>query len=179
MRTVVLAVLLAAVSSSGCKLLKKGRGTPAAAVATVGMKKIDRAMYGVAYPDDWTLDEKDEDFDLDHFFSIDAPGNCHVSVFLFDTKIDAKQHLEIQTKKMNEKVFKDPATETPFSTWGSLSGTGVELHGRMKPVGKGRIRNFVHAEGARSVLTIEFCFDEELPKSQPGFDAIAGSFHFK
>src|SRR4029079_5784518 len=144
--------------------------------ATVGMKKIDRAMYAVAYPDDWTLDEKDEDFTLDHFFNIDAPGNCHVSFFLFDTKIDAKHHLEIQTKKMNEKVFRDPAVEAPFSTWGSLTGTGVELRGRMKPVGKGRIRNFVRAEDGRSVLVNEFCFDEELAKSQPGFDAIAASF---
>jgi hypothetical protein len=140
---------------------------------------IERPMYTLTYPTTWKLDEKDEDFDLDNYFSIDGPGNCHVSFFLYTSKIDEKTHLDTHNGKLKERVFKPEPTETPFTTWGSLTGTGAELRGKMKPVGKGRVRNFMHAEAKRSVVVNEFCFDEDLAAAQPGFDLIATTFRFR
>jgi len=137
---------------------------------------LKRAGYVLTYPADWKLDSKDEDFDLDSYFSIDAPGACHVSFFFFAAKIDDAKALAAQRTKAKESVFKREPTETRFSTWGSLTGKGSELHGPMKPVGTGRMRSFVFAEPKRSVLISEFCFDDELAATQPGFDLIAKSF---
>jgi hypothetical protein len=139
---------------------------------------VDRPMYTVTFPPEWKLDEKDEDFDLDHYFSIEAPGSCHVSFFLYASQANEKTSVDLQTSKMKEAVFKGDPAAVPFTTWGTLAGTGIELRGKMKPVSKGRVRSFMHAEATRSVLVNEFCFDEDLPAAQPGFDLISRSFRF-
>ncbi len=142
-------------------------------------KVIQRAMYTVTYPADWKLDEKDEDFDLDNYFSIDSPGACNASFFLFDTKIDPQAHLRAQQQKQTEMLFKSAPTVTPFKKWGALDGAGIDLYGGIKPVGKAHMRSFAHAEEKRSVVTIEFCFDDEAAAAQPAFDQIERSFRFK
>ena len=75
---------------------------------------ISRPAYTVTYPGEWKLDEKDEDFDLDHYFSIDAPGSCHVTFFLYTSKMNEKTHIDTQNAKMKEVVFKAEPSEAPF-----------------------------------------------------------------
>ncbi len=147
--------------------------------ATPAGMVINRPMYTLTYPVGWKLDEKDEGFDLDNYFSIDAPGNCHVSFFLDTSKMDEKTYLDTQNATMKERVFKTDPAAVPFATWGTLAGSGVELRGKMKPVGKGHVRNFIHAEANRSVFVNEFCLDEDLPAAQAGFDLISKTFQFR
>jgi hypothetical protein len=95
--------------------------TPVRPPSSPAGQVIERRMYTLTYPTTWKLDEKDEDFDLDNYFSIDAPGNCHVSFFLYTSKESEKSHLDAQTGIMKERIFKPDPTETPFATWGALS----------------------------------------------------------
>lgn len=181
-RAFALAALLAAVATTACRFPKK-KATGDAGTSTEALSAptalIDRSMYSLTYPKSWSLDTKDKDFDLDHEFSIDAPESCHVSFFLYDHAQDEKIHVDAQRSAMKERLFKRPPTETTFSTWGAYSGTGVVLHGDMKPAGRGPIRIFAHSEKTRAMVVIEFCFDEDLAKVKPGFDMIASSFKLK
>ena len=123
---------------------------------------VDRPMYTLTFPAEWKLDDKDKDFDLDNYFQrIDTPGSCNMSFFLFTSKEDEKAHVAMQLAKMKEVLFKSESTETPFTTWGALTGTGVELKGRVKPLGPARLRTFMHADDKHSVLVNQFCFDED------------------
>ncbi|HEX2735866.1 MAG TPA: hypothetical protein VHM70_29905, partial [Polyangiaceae bacterium] len=81
-------------------------------------------------------------FDLDHYFNIDGPDTCHVTVAFFPPTLTDKACLETQNDAFTKTLFKEAPTETPFSNWGALNGSGVELHGKIKPLGTGRIRNF-------------------------------------
>jgi hypothetical protein len=178
----VVAIFLLALASAGCRFPKKKAAADAGAggeALTAPSALIDRPMYSLNYPKTWSLDTKDKDFDLDHEFSIDAPESCHVSFFLYDHAQDEKIHVDAQRSAMKERLFKRPPTETTFSTWGAYSGTGVALHGDMKPAGRGPIRIFAHSEKTRAMVVIEFCFDDELAKAKPGFDMVASSFKLK
>jgi len=158
----------------------------AKAIASVGVissvaeaRVIERSAYTLRYPVDWNLAEKDEAFDLDHYFSIDGPGTCHVTVVFFPQTLTEKAYLEIQNDTFKKDMFKEAPSEEPFSTWGSLSGSGSQLHGKLKPLGRGRIRNFAHADAKHTLFINEFCFDEDVPVAQPGFDLIERSFRFR
>jgi hypothetical protein len=118
-------------------------------------------------------------FDLDHYFNIDGPDTCHVTVAFFPPTLTDKACLETQNDAFTKTLFKEAPTETPFSNWGALNGSGVELHGKIKPLGTGRIRNFAHADEKRTLFVNEFCFDEDIAAAQPGFDLIARSFRFR
>lgn len=140
---------------------------------------IERPGYTLQYPGNWKLDDQAESFDLDHYFNIDGPDSCHVTIAFFPPTLTEKACVETQTEAFTQRMFKEAPTQTPYSTWGTLRGSGLELHGKIKPLGTGRIRNFAHTDDKRTLFVGEFCFDEDLPAAQPGFDSIARSFRLR
>lgn len=139
---------------------------------------IERAAYTLSYPAAWKLDDRAASFDLDHYFTIDGPESCHVVLEFFPPTLSEKDCLDTQNSTF-KGIFKETPSEASFSTWGSISGTGTELHGKLKPLGTGRIRNFAHTDAKRTLFVNEFCFDDSLPAAQAGFELIARSFRFR
>ena len=140
-------------------------------------KSIVRKRFRLEYPGNWTIDEQDEAYDPDHFFSIESPGSCHVSVIVLDVAIRARDAVAAQVDAFVPKIVKQPV-RTPFTRWGAYDGEGVALAGRILGALEGSIRVFAH-ESEHEALTltvVEFCYDEDLPLVRPGFELIERSF---
>lgn len=140
-------------------------------------RPIVRERFHLEYPGNWTVDEKDEDYDPDHLFSIDSAGSCHVTVIVIDAAISAKTSVETQVEAFVPRIVKHPV-QTPFGRWGAYNGEGVALAGKILGLMKGSIRIFAH-ESEREDLTltiVEFCYDEDLPLARPGFELIERTF---
>jgi hypothetical protein len=140
-------------------------------------KPLVRERFRLAYPGNWAVDEDDEGYDPDHFFSIESPGSCHVTVVVFDAALDARDVLDGQVGALVPELVKQP-TKTRFTRWGAYDGEGVTLAGRIVGVYPGSVRIFAHASEPQdlTISIVEFCFDEDLPLVRPGFELIERSF---
>jgi hypothetical protein len=172
--------LLAAITGACAKEpAAKEPAAKAPAVKAPGTTTIDRAAYSLNYPSAWTLDKADKDFDLDSYFSIDINEGCHESFLLFDVHVEPKGALQAQLDQHLARLFKPGAAVEHFNRWGAYTGEGGTIRGRLKPLGTGTVRLFVHAAARRSVILVEFCFDEDLPAAKPGFAIVEESFRLK
>jgi hypothetical protein len=170
--------------NGGCRSVQREHdragGEPSVVATSLALppRVIERSGYMLTHPADWKVDEKAASFDLDHFFSIDGPGSCHVIVEFFPPTLGEKDCLDTQNAAF-KGMFKEPPSESSFSSWGAISGTGTELRGKMKPLGAGRVRNFAHSDERRTLFINEFCFDDSLSAAQPGFELIARTFRLR
>jgi hypothetical protein len=174
MRTLLVALGMLVV---GCASFVEGLAETEERADVRSTRPIVRERFHLEYPGNWTIDETDEDYDPDHLFSIDSPGSCSISVIVFDAAISAKTSLDAQVEAFVPRLVKHPV-QTPFARWGAYDGEGVTLAGKLLGVMPGRIRIFAH-ESQREDLTltiVEFCYDEDLPLVQPGFELIERTF---
>jgi hypothetical protein len=140
-------------------------------------RPIVRERFRLEYPGNWTIDEKDEDYDPDHLFSIDSPGSCQITVIVFDAAVSAKTSVDSQVEAFVPRIVKHPV-QTRFARWGAYDGEGATIAGKILGLMKGSIRIFAH-ESEREDLTftiVEFCYDEDLPLVRPGFELIERTF---
>lgn len=144
------------------------------------MNLIDREKFSLKYPASWTIDTKDEDYDPNAMFSIDAPdGGSLVMFFYIDAEMDPDMVLDEQEKAMTKAAMKKPSSVTAFSSWGNYSGKGRTLKGKLLGIFKGQINLFVCNENEATLLVLEQYYDKEAEAIAPVLNQIASSFQFK
>lgn len=141
------------------------------------VKSIERPAFTVKHPGNWKVDTEDEDYDPDHMFSIDSPGNCFTMFIVFDTVTDPGETVQSQIDTYVPKLMKSP-TQTPFTRWGRYEGTGMKLEGRVLGVTPGSLRVFSHADEKAdlSFVVVESCYDEDRKATEAGFELIEDTF---
>ncbi len=147
---------------------------PAPDMANV--KTIDRAGFTVQYPGNWPIDTGDPDYDPDALFSIDTAGNCFVMFHLWNHDIDLDEATAAQVVEFEGMLSSTSVTD--FTTWGSYEGKGKEIKGKFLFLPT-TVRPFAYTDGNRSFLVAEFCYDEDQPAVEPGFELVRTSFKLK
>lgn len=140
-------------------------------------KSIVRPAFTLQHPGNWKVDTEDEDYDPNHMFSIDSPGNCFTMFIVFDTVTDPDDTVQSQIDTYVPKLMKNP-TQTPFTKWGRYEGTGMKLEGRVLGVTPGSLRVFSHADEKAdlSFVVVESCYDEDRKATEAGFALIEDTF---
>ena len=139
-------------------------------------KTIDRDGFTVKYPGNWTIDTGDPDYDPDALFSIDTAGNCFVMFHLFGHDIDLAEATAAQVEEFEGMLSSTSVAD--FTTWGSYTGDGKEIKGKFLFLPT-TVRPFAFTDGSRSFLVAEFCYDEDQPAVEPGFELVRTSFQLK
>lgn len=144
------------------------------------MKTIDRDSFSLKYPDTWTIDTKDEDYDPDALFSLDAPAEGATIMFMiFDAVIDVDDMLKAQQEAMTKEVIKKPSSITQFNEWGNYKGKGILIKGKILGVLKGQVKVFIYTDDNKSMLVMEQIYDSDMVVTGVEFEQIAKSFKFK
>lgn len=147
---------------------------PAADVSSP--KTIDREGFTVQYPGNWSIDTGDPDYDPDALFSLDSAGNCFVMFHVFEHDIDVAEATAGQVTEFEGMLSGTSVSD--FTTWGSYTGDGKQIQGKFLFLPT-TVRTFAHATGDRSFIASEFCYDEDQPAVEPGFELVRGSFRLK
>jgi hypothetical protein len=146
---------------------------------TLTAKNIKRPFYEMQYPSDWNIDTADKDFDIDSYFSIHAPVQDGLSIFIiFNIAIDEEESLANQVKAHLNKTMKNGLTSY-FDHWGKFKGHGATIKGKMMGVWKGEIEIFCHSGDSCSFLTVAQYLDNEREIVLPGLQLIESSFKLK
>lgn len=141
--------------------------------------QLDRPLYKMSYAGDWSVDSSDKDFDWDSYFTLDTrSGSGFISVFVFNTGIDAKDAVDQQIKAHLEKTMKDGKV-THFDKWGSYKGEGANIQGKLMGSFKGNINIFSYSTDSTGFIAVYQLMDSEAEKDKPGVDLIKASFHLK
>jgi hypothetical protein len=141
---------------------------------------IERDSFSLQYPNTWTIDKGDEDYDPDALFSLDSPEDGETILFMiFNMVIDADEMLTEQAKTMTKNLIKKPSSITTFDTWGKYSGKGKVIKGKIMGIFKGQIRLFMYTDNSKSMLIVEQLYDSNMEKLGADFKSIADSFTFK
>lgn len=144
------------------------------------LKTIDRDSFSVKYPSTWSIDTKDEDYDPDALFSLDAPAEGATMMFMiFDSVIDTDDMLKAQEEAMTKEVIKKPTSITKFDSWGNYKGKGILIKGKILGVLKGQVKIFIYTDEHKSMLVMEQIYDSDLPVTGKEFEQIAMLFKFK
>ncbi len=144
------------------------------------MKTIDRDSFSLKYPSTWAIDTKDEDYDPDALFSLDAPAEGATIMFMiFDAVIDVDDMLKAQQEAMTKEVIKKPSSITNFYQWGNYKGKGILIKGKILGVLKGQVKVFIYTDDNKSMLVMEQIYDEDMVVTGAEFEQIAKSFRFK
>jgi hypothetical protein len=139
--------------------------------ATASPTHLARPAFSFDYPSNWSVDVKDPDYDADHMFSIDTPGQSFVMFMVADGEVDPRDALELHVTQQTEKVIKD-AKRTPFEHYGSFEGHGALLEGKHLGMVRGSVRVFCFRSGNRTFQILENVFEEDRAKVEPGFRLI-------
>lgn len=144
------------------------------------LKTIDRDSFSLKYPDTWTIDTKDEDYDPDALFSLDASAEGATIMFMiFDVVIDVEEMLKAQEEALTKDVIKKPSSITPINSWGNYKGKGILIQGKILGVFKGRVKIFIYTDDHKSMLVMEQLYDSDIPVTGKEIEQIAKSFKFK
>jgi hypothetical protein len=148
-------------------------------VNSYAQKTIDRDSFSVKYPDQWAIDTKDEDYDADALFSIDAPDGENMIMFIiFSMAIDTAELMSEQVKAFTAELIKKPEI-THFDTWGKYKGSGTILKGKLMGVFKGFVRIFVYGDEHKTMIVVEQCYDKAYETLKKDYDLMSSSFQFK
>jgi len=144
------------------------------------MKTIDRDSFSLKYPSSWTIDTKDEDYDPDALFSLDASAEGATMMFMiFDAVIDVEEMLKAQREAMTSELIKKPSSITNFQEWGNYKGKGILIKGKIMGVLKGQVKIFIYTDDNKSMLVMEQIYDSDMVVTGVEFEQIAKSFKFK
>jgi hypothetical protein len=143
-------------------------------------KMIDRDSFSLKYPDSWEIDTKDEDYDPDALFSLDAPDdNGMVMIIILDMVVDLDDMLKEQDSDIRDRLMKKPTSVTNFSKWGNYTGKGKTYKGKIMGVIEGEVNVFVCHIGEHTFYVMEQLFEEKMEEVRSGIKMISSSFRFK
>lgn len=136
---------------------------------------VRRPAFTFEHPGNWTVAVDDADYNPDHMFSVESPGQSFVLFVIADGEILPEESVAQQEHAQTTSVMKD-ATRTDLTTWGTHPGTGVLLAGHHLGITPGTIRIFAFREQGQTYTLIESTYDDDRADVQPGFDLIARTF---
>ena len=143
------------------------------------IRHINRPAFELQYPANWHIDSLDTDYDIDSYFSIIAPVDDGVSIFvIYNIPVDEQEQVSGQVKAHLEKIMKNGSVSY-FSNWGSLKGHGAIIKGKTMGVWKGEVKIFCHSSDSCSFLNVSQYLDRDQEKVLPGFHLIESSFKLK
>jgi hypothetical protein len=169
---IVVVVFAAAIALGfgGCLVYFATHGEKPADVANP--KTHASAAFRLSHPGNWTIDD-DGDIPGAKQLFVESPGACMVVVTVFEDSIEPAEAIRIQEKEV--KRLGSDMTRTPFTRWGSFTGEGIALKGKILLI-PGWMRIFAHQGDTRSFSVMEYCYDEDRSAVQPGFEQIERSF---
>jgi hypothetical protein len=141
-------------------------------------KTLERPGFELRYPQNWHVDTASANYDPDHMFSIDSPGQSFVMFVVATGALDPQTAIDAHVSQQTAKVMHD-ATRAPFEKWGAYSGAGVLLTGKKLGLAPGTIRVFAARVDDRTFTVIESTTDDDRDKVEPGFALIERTFHMK
>jgi hypothetical protein len=139
---------------------------------------IDRPAFRLQYPANWRVDTTDSDYDADHMFSIDSPGQSFVMFVVADGDIDPKATVAEHVEQQTSKVMRN-ATRAPFNHWGAYAGDGMLLVGKQLGITPGTTRIFSFRGNQHTYTLIEFTNGADRGKVSPGFQLVERTFKAK
>jgi hypothetical protein len=138
-------------------------------------QSLRRPAFELQYPGNWQIKTTDDDYDPDHLFSIESPGQSFEMFIVADGELDPQVSLDAQVSAQTSKVMHD-AVQKPFTHWGSHDGVGVLLTGKHLGIAAGSIRIFSFRAGDRTFTLVESTYDDDRAKVAPGFALIERTF---
>lgn len=139
--------------------------------------KLKGASFDLEYPQNWMIDETDEDYDPDHYFSIEAAWADAATTFCFyeepvDPAVAADELLG------NITSVSSILEQQPLEHWGQFQGKGYLLHFKIDDqYVKGLL--FVHTANVGAFHVIEMCEESIYEQQRPGFEMIRSGFRFR
>lgn len=148
----------------------------AATVATP--TTVDRPSFVFQHAGNWRVDATDKDYDADHSFSVETPGQSFVMFQIAEGDLEPKAVVETHAALQMAKVIKQ-ATRTSFTKWGAYTGEGALLTGKHLGLTPGTVRIFAFRVGERTYTVVESTYDDDRANVEPGFRLIERSFRVK
>jgi len=139
---------------------------------------VERPAFRFQHAGNWKIDVADKDYDADHNFSVETPGQSFVMIQIADGILEPRAVVETHTELQTAKIVKQ-ATRTPFTRWGAYTGEGVLLRGKLLGLMQGSVRIFSFRSGESTYTVVESTYDEDRASVSPGFELIERSFHVK
>jgi hypothetical protein len=139
---------------------------------------IDRPAFTFQYPSNWKVDIADKDYDADHEFSVDSPGQSFVMFQIMAGDVEPLASVTAMANAQTSKVMKG-ASLTSFTTWGTHTGAGILLRGKHLGMTAGTMRIFAFKSGGQTFTITESTYDDDRAAVQGGFDLIEKSFRAK
>jgi hypothetical protein len=136
-------------------------------------KKLIRKQFELQYPSNWHVDVDDKDYDADHMFSIDSPGNAFVMFAIGAGEMAPEDNLKIQLEQF-EKIMSSLSVEK-FEKYGRYQGKGATLKGKILGT-RTTVKLFALKHDGLTVLLTQQCPEEDLSSVQAGLDLIENSF---
>ena len=135
--------------------------------------RLARERFELSYPENWTIDTADEDYDPDHMFSIESPGTAFVMFAFGEIETVPADSLQNQVDAFS-KLMGTPEIQ-PFDSFGKIQGCGAILRGTILGQ-KCTVKAFAcYAEGMTAIIVQQYP-DEDIQYVQDGLALIEASF---
>lgn len=138
-------------------------------------KELERDLYTLVYPGNWELDEEEEDFDLDNFFTIDTPGGSYLRLQFAYYESETLENVQVQEEYFNDMLGQPVGTD--FSSYGGYSGDGRRIKGRLFGL-PSTVEIFSHSAMGHSFTLVTVVYDEDRKLVKPGLKLIEDGFVF-
>ena len=140
---------------------------------------LNQSTYDLTYYSDWNLDDKDEYFDIESDFLLDAPSKQgFISFGIFPFKKDYKTIVENHVKAYVGDAIEN-AEVTYFNSWGKYSGYGARLKGKVEGNWPGEIVTFAFSTDT-SAFNVDYqILDKNMYLDQSGIDLAEQTFRLK
>jgi hypothetical protein len=127
----------------------------------------------------WTVEAEGGERHPDRLFSIDSPGSCHVQLALFAGHIQPATIVDEQVKALAATVRSQSVRRDPAARWGAYAGESAEVRGTAEGTPPLTARIFAYGTPTRSFTVVEYCYDEDLPRVEPGFALVRSTFQLR
>ncbi|MEE9294337.1 MAG: hypothetical protein V3W34_05135 [Phycisphaerae bacterium] len=137
---------------------------------------ISRSGFRLRYPANWWVNDDEEAYDRDHYFTIEPMQFALVTFHFRDEPSDpAKQ--SAAAFEHQKKTFEGVGHKS-FGEWAGHSGAGIEYIGAEEGAAY-RIRIFSASSSTRSFTVVEWAYMYDEDVVEPGFQMIRDSFVLK
>jgi hypothetical protein len=142
-------------------------------------KTFARSCFTLKYPAAWKVNEKDKEYDPDHFFIIEASSGAMILFDIVDELRDPSAVLSERMRLHGERLKTTAHKE--FDTWGLYKGRGGELHGSawggsLRDSTGESYRAFVFNNGGKTFTVVESYSDKDEERLAPAYKAVEESF---
>jgi hypothetical protein len=141
-------------------------------------KSVSRPGFHFEMPGNWQIDTRSPDYDPDHQFSLETPGQSFLMFIIADAELDATAILEKHVDAQRARALKS-AERSGFLGWGAHQGQGARLSGKYLGLTPGTVRIFVFVAAGRTYTVVESTYDEDVALVEPGFRLVERTFRVR